>query len=134
MYVDKDGNVVVKSDSTGVKLGSDVDMLIYSDGPGALWIKPLAADTDTTLNFYGTTASGVLKWMEDEDYFDFADAVRLSGYVGFYGTTPIAQQTTAVGGASFTQNSGTAVNDASTFDGYTIGQIVKALRNLGIVA
>lgn len=43
------------------------------------------------------------------------------------------QETTAVAAATFTANSGTAVNDASTFDGYTLKQIVKALRNLGIL-
>ena len=32
-------------------------------------------DSDITLNFTGTTKSGVLKWMEDEDYFQFADAI-----------------------------------------------------------
>lgn len=43
------------------------------------------------------------------------------------------QETTGVAAASFTANSGTAVNDASTFDGYTLKQVVKALRNLGIL-
>lgn len=36
--------------------------------------------------------------------------------------------------ASFTANSGTAVNDASTFDGYTIKQIVGSLRGIGLLA
>jgi len=53
--------------------------------------------------------------------------------LGFFGTTPAAQPTTAIGSASFTANSGTAINDASTFDGYTIKQIVKALRDLGVL-
>lgn len=51
-----------------------------------------------------------------------------------WGATPIVQPTTAVAAATFTANSGTAVNDASTFDGYTIKQIVKALRNIGWLA
>ena len=38
---------------------------------------------------------------------------------------------TGVAEASFTQGSGTAVNDNSTFGGYTIGQIVKALQLQG---
>jgi hypothetical protein len=45
----------------------------------------------------------------------------------------IYQDTTSVAAAAFTANSGTAINDASTFDGYTLRQIVKALRNLGIL-
>jgi hypothetical protein len=44
------------------------------------------------------------------------------------------QQTTGVAAATFAANSGTAVNDASTFDGYTLNQIVKALRNNGLLA
>ena len=35
--------------------------------------------------------------------------------------------------AAFVQGSGNAVNDASTFDGYTLAQVVKALRNLGLL-
>jgi hypothetical protein len=54
-----------------------------------------------------------------------------SGSMGFYGTSPVAQATTAIAAASFTVNSGTAVNTGSTFDGYTISQVVKALRNVG---
>jgi hypothetical protein len=45
----------------------------------------------------------------------------------------IYQETTSVAAAAFTANTGTAINDASTFDGYTLRQIVKALRNLGIL-
>jgi hypothetical protein len=44
------------------------------------------------------------------------------------------QQTTAVAAATFVVGVGTAVTDASTFDGYTLNQIVKALRNTGILA
>ena len=54
--------------------------------------------------------------------------------IGFYGATKIARPTTAVTGATFVAGSGTAVNDVSTFDGYTIAQVVKALRNLGLLA
>ena len=53
--------------------------------------------------------------------------------IGFYGATKIVRPTTAVTAATFVVGSGTAVNDASTFDGYTIGQVVKALRNLGLL-
>lgn len=54
--------------------------------------------------------------------------------LGFWNTTPIVQPTTSVGTASFTANSGTAVNDASTFDGYTLKKVVKALRDIGLLA
>jgi hypothetical protein len=44
------------------------------------------------------------------------------------------QETTAVAAATFVVGVGTAVTDASTFDGYTLKQVVKALRNMGILA
>lgn len=54
--------------------------------------------------------------------------------IGFWNTAPIVQPTTAISTATFTANAGTAVNDASTFDGYTLKQVVKALRNVGLLA
>jgi hypothetical protein len=54
--------------------------------------------------------------------------------LALWGVAPIVQPTTAVAAATFVVGSGTAVNDASTFDGYTIKQAIKALRNLGALA
>ncbi len=54
--------------------------------------------------------------------------------LGFWGATAVVQPTTAGAAATFTANAGTAVNDASTFDGYTLNQVVKALRTIGILA
>lgn len=61
------------------------------------------------------------------------DGVHSGGELGFFAATPINQPTTSFAAATFTQNSGNAVNDASTFDGYTIKQVVKALRSLGLL-
>jgi hypothetical protein len=54
--------------------------------------------------------------------------------IGFWNATPIVQPTTAVASATFVVNSGGTIHPTSTFDGYTIAQIVKALRNMGILA
>jgi len=54
--------------------------------------------------------------------------------VGFWGATPIAQPTTAVASATRVGGGGTALTDTDTFDGYTLSQIVKALRNIGALA
>jgi hypothetical protein len=43
------------------------------------------------------------------------------------------QETTSVGNSIFSAGGGSAVLNDSTFDGYTLRQIVKALRNLGIL-
>jgi hypothetical protein len=54
--------------------------------------------------------------------------------MGLFGTNPVVQPTTASAAATFVAGAGTAVNDASTFDGYTLKQIVKALRTIGALA
>jgi hypothetical protein len=54
--------------------------------------------------------------------------------VALFGATPVAQPTTAVGSAAVAGGGGTAVDDATTFGGYTLAQVVQALQNLGILA
>lgn len=44
------------------------------------------------------------------------------------------KETTAVTAATRVGGAGTNITDTDTFDGYTVSQIVKALRNLGILA
>lgn len=55
--------------------------------------------------------------------------------IGFWNATPIVQPTTAVSGATVgATGAGDVVAASTTFDGYTIPQIVKALRNAGLLA
>ena len=60
--------------------------------------------------------------------------------LGFYNATPVVQQATTGTTTGFTASSGTSVRDDSTFTGnsgtkaYTIGDIVLALKNLGLLA
>lgn len=60
--------------------------------------------------------------------------------LGFWNATPVVQPSTTGTTTGFTAGSGTAVNDDSTFTGntgskaYTIGDIVKALKDCGIMA
>lgn len=60
--------------------------------------------------------------------------------VGFYGAGLIVQPSSVGEETGFTAGSGTAVNDDSTFTGnvgstaYTLGDIVKHLKNLGLIA
>lgn len=44
------------------------------------------------------------------------------------------QETTSVAAATLVSGGGTALTDTDTFDGYTLKQIVKALRNQGLLA
>lgn len=43
------------------------------------------------------------------------------------------KETTSVASSTFVQNTGNAVNDKSTFGGYTIAQVVQALQNQGLL-
>ena len=54
--------------------------------------------------------------------------------LAFWNATPIVQPTTAVGSATFiSAGAGTNIKTDDTFDGYTLQQVVKALRNLGLL-
>ena len=61
------------------------------------------------------------------------------GTVGFFNATPAVQQPAAALEAGFTVNAGTGVNVDSVFTGnvgssaYTVGDIVKALKTLGLI-
>jgi len=54
--------------------------------------------------------------------------------IGFFGATTVTQPTTAGASSTYVSNPGVALNDADTYDGYTIAQVVKALRQLGLLA
>ena len=55
--------------------------------------------------------------------------------LSFWNATPIVQPTTAVASATVVHTGGgTNIKTDDTFDGYTIAQVVKALRNAGLLA
>lgn len=60
--------------------------------------------------------------------------------LGFFNATPVIQQATTGTTTGFTAGSGTASKSDSTFTGntgtaaYTVGDIVRALKNLGFLA
>lgn len=53
--------------------------------------------------------------------------------LGFWNATPVVRPATGGAAATFVANSSAIANDTATFDGYTIGQVVRALRNVGIL-
>jgi hypothetical protein len=79
---------------------------------------------------YGGTSNHAL-YVQDGD---MRFGATTTNKIGFWNKTPILQPTTAVAAGTFVVGVGTAVTDASTFDGYTLGQIARALRNMGILA
>lgn len=56
-----------------------------------------------------------------------------SDRLGFYGASAVARATTGIASAAFVANTSGIANNTATFGGYTIGQVVQALQNVGIL-
>jgi hypothetical protein len=54
--------------------------------------------------------------------------------LGFYNAAAIIQPVTGGASATYASVSGSEIKENDTFDGYTVGGVVKALRNLGLLA
>jgi hypothetical protein len=61
-------------------------------------------------------------------------ASATSQKLGIWGATPIVQPTTAVAAATVVSGVGGNVKHDDTFDGYTVEKVVRALRNIGLLA
>jgi hypothetical protein len=57
-----------------------------------------------------------------------------SDKLAFWNTTPNVQPTTAITAAAFVANTSLIANDTATFGGYTMGQVVAALKRIGLLA
>lgn len=86
----------------------------------------------------GVTINGLLTLSAQNLATDTTTGMKIGTTTGqkiaFWNKTPIVQPTTAYTAATFVVGAGTAVNDASTFDGYTLKQVVAALRGEGLLA
>jgi hypothetical protein len=73
------------------------------------------ADTDVRMEFVGTSNSGLFEWMEDEDYFQFADDIFVGSEEIFGNKFKI----TSIGGYAIKLTNETGANTVA-------GQLVKA--------
>lgn len=125
--------------------------LTFKDGGGVTWTlnsntNEVTADTGaggaTAANPTSKVGPAAVNgtagtWMRSDaaPAIDLAANYAWSGHVGWFGATAIAQPTTAIAAATFVQVDVTMpVSQDSTFDGYTLSQVVKAMRNLGLLA
>jgi hypothetical protein len=115
-------DVVTATDSLELRGGTNgTNFLIGANQEMALTANLLTFSDETNIAFNTSTGTKI--------------GTATSQKLSFYNSTPIVQPTTAVAEAAFVENAGgTAVNVDSTFGGYTIQQIVKALQNLGLLA
>lgn len=119
--------------STGNGTGGDIQF--YTTNNGA---------SGTTLNAYAQRLqiNGITGELQFSDatniIFNATTGTKIgtaaSQKFAFWNATPIVQPTTAIAAATFVANASGIVDDSATFDGYTIGQIAKALRNSGLLA
>jgi len=98
-----------------------------------------ATDTLTVTKIAATTLTGLLTFANAIDIaFNTGTGTKIgtatSQKLAFWNAAPIVQPTTAVAAATFVANTSGIVDDSATFDNYSIGQVVKALRNVGILA
>jgi hypothetical protein len=128
------GVIVIRTNSLeGFRVASSAgtsDNLQVTAGIGNATLTVRGSSTNADVRIDGKGSGGVL-------LRDGAGTTRLrvnTTGLGLFGANPVAQPTTAGAAATFVANAGTAVNDASTFDGYTLPQIAKALRNIGALA
>jgi hypothetical protein len=54
--------------------------------------------------------------------------------LSFWNKTPVVQPTTSITASTFAANTSGILNDTATWDSYTIGKVVAALRQVGILA
>ncbi|KKL57290.1 hypothetical protein LCGC14_2236910, partial [marine sediment metagenome] len=63
------------------------------------------------------------------------EKVGKAGDIGFFSTTPIAQQTTvSQTPATFVANSSSIADDTATWNGYTVGDLVAILQAYGLLS
>jgi hypothetical protein len=124
---------------------SSANRLIFGGGSAAM-------NSATNIAFHtaanNTTVTGTERLSISSTAITIADAMNLvvgssTGIIygtatsqkqGWWNAAPIVQPTTAIAASTFVANTSGIVNDTATWDGYTMGQVVKALRNMGKLA
>jgi hypothetical protein len=144
--------VVTLRDMSGV--GSTSNAIYFGTAAPSTTNHILAWDTSSTyLNVPGSNSvyiqtGGTNRVRIGSNFLLLSDAVNIivdtttgskigtatTQKLSFWNATPIVQPTTAVTAATIVGGAGTTVKEDHTFDGYTIAQVVKALRNTGLLA
>jgi len=99
----------------------------------------LAVNGATTLTGLLTANGGVTLGDAQNIAFNTTTGTKIgattSQKLSFWSATPIVQPTTAVANATVASpGGGSVIKTDDTFDGYTLAQVVKALRNAGLLA
>jgi|GEM_PF-4525095 len=81
----KDTNSALGSDGTDIGFQSDGDIVLIPSS--AVYVGDGTADTDYSIIFDANSSTGTITWMEDENYFSFADSILLNDTVLYLSST-----------------------------------------------
>jgi len=98
---------------------------------------PATDNPNTFIAGLNSTSTGNVPFQfltDSQVVFEFGETVFGSQELAFFGVPLATQPTTASASATRAAVVGTLANIDDTYDGYTLAQIVKALRTLGILA
>ena len=125
-----DGTFRVTSSYTTTVLGTDSNrnVLINSGATGASAVATLVIGTGTA----PTSSPSDLIQIYSADVTAGNAAPHFRTENG--AVIKLYQETNSVGSAFLNTTTGATITDTDTFDGYTLQQVVKALRNQGILA
>lgn len=123
-------NAIMIGGSTAAKVNSTASSLEVNFNEATSTIR-LAKSADSWIN---TSANFGIGHAAPTAKLHVVGSTLLDGNLGVFGTTPIAQPTTGIAPSIVTAGVGTPVLHDDTFDGYTLAQIVKIIRNLGLGA
>jgi hypothetical protein len=123
------GTTTVKSDVVDIGTSASGTTTVKSNtvdigtsASGTTTVKSNVVDIGTSASGATTVKSGTV---------NVGDG---SSNIGFYGASAIIKPTTSTTAAAFVANTSGIADDSATFGGYTIGQVVAALKNLGLLA
>jgi len=120
LYIHQTGNIAIGS-TQNVLVGGITDAGFKLDVNGTARVQGDFTISDTR-NIILATGTGTK--------IGTATTQKLS----LWNATPNVQPTTAITAGAFVSNTSAILNDTATFDGYTIGQVVAALRRIGALA
>jgi hypothetical protein len=154
-----DGVNIVVNTATGTKIATATNQKLGHYGVTPVVQPGATTDLGTVLSDLGLRAAGTAYPITTSGAVTLTGAVAMnattlatdtttglkiatatSQRLGFYNSTPVVQPNTTGTTSGFTAGAGSAVDSAATFTGntgstaYTIGDIVRALKTLGLLA
>lgn len=117
--------------SNTVTIGNSLTTYATIGGNSTLEATNISAINQLSANIVRVNQGGI----EPSNTNGFKIGNQVTDKIAFWAKTPIAQPSTSVGSATVASpGAGNTIKTDDTFDGYTLAQVVKALRNIGVLA